>query len=99
MKGLIAFVEFQRYICTHKLCNMKNVTLSIPENLLRKSREYAKNQGTSLNELIRSLLRNHVDPEENDPVQRLIEHTNRLSINTKNLKWTRDDIYDRKVFS
>lgn len=78
---------------------MKNVTLSIPEDLLKKSREYAKKQGTSLNQLIRNLLKNHVAPEEEDPVQKLIYNTNRLSVNTKNWKWNREDIYDRKVFS
>lgn len=78
---------------------MKNVTLSIPENLLLKSREYAKKQGTSLNELIRTLLKKHVSPDEHDPVQRLIENSNRLSVDTKDWKWNRNDIYDRKIFS
>lgn len=29
------------YVCTHNTCNMKNITLSIPEELLAMSREYA----------------------------------------------------------
>ncbi|MCF6352584.1 MAG: hypothetical protein L3J06_06205 [Cyclobacteriaceae bacterium] len=43
---------------------MKNVTLSIPENLLLKSREYAQMHGTNLNSLIRKLLNNTVKKEE-----------------------------------
>ncbi len=78
---------------------MKNVTLSLPDDLLRKSREYASKQGTSLNELIRTLLRRQVSPEENDPIGKLIGHTQSLSIQTKGWKWNRTDIYDRKVFS
>jgi predicted nucleic acid-binding protein len=35
---------------------MKNVTLSLPEELLKKSREYAKKHGTSLNQLIREAI-------------------------------------------
>jgi len=37
---------------------MKNVTLSVEENLLRVSREYAQNHHTSLNNLIRKYLQN-----------------------------------------
>jgi len=78
---------------------MKNVTLSLPDDLLRKSREYASKHGTSLNELIRTLLRRQVSPEENDPIGKLIGHTQNLSIQTKGWKLNRADIYDRKVFS
>lgn len=78
---------------------MKNVTLSLPDDLLRRSREYAQQHGTSLNELIRTLLRRQVNPEESDPVQKLKDHTQRLSIPTRGWKWNRADIYDRKIFS
>lgn len=78
---------------------MKNVTLSIPDDLLRKSREYARKHGTSLNEFIRSLLRQAVTPPGNDPFQKLIDNSQKLKVPTKNNKWKRDEIYDRKVFS
>lgn len=39
---------------------MKNITLSIHEDLLMKSREYALKHGTSLNNLIRRLLKTTV---------------------------------------
>lgn len=78
---------------------MKNVTLSLPDDLLRKSREYAQKHGTSLNELIRTLLRRQVNPEENGPIEKLIGHTQNFSIPTKGWKWNRADVYDRKIFS
>lgn len=78
---------------------MKNVTISIPEDLLRKSREYAQQHGASLNEFIRTLLRQAVTPPGNDPVQKLIDNSERLSVSTKDQKWNRDELYDRKVFS
>jgi plasmid stability protein len=78
---------------------MKNVTLSIPEELLRKSREYAQKHGTSLNEFIRTLLRQAVTPPGNDPVQKLIDNSDRLKVSTKDWKWNRDELYDRKIFS
>lgn len=89
------------YICTHKLCDMKNVTLSIPDDLLTKSREYAEKHGTSLNEFIRLLLKQVVSPPDSDPIQKLIIHSQNkhLAVNTKNWKWNRNELYDRKIFS
>lgn len=81
------------------MCCMKNVTLSIPDDLLRKSREYAQKHGTSLNEFIRTLLRQAVTPPGDDPVQKLIDNSSRLGVSTKDRKWNRDELYDRKVFS
>ncbi|MDZ4679393.1 MAG: DUF6364 family protein [Saprospiraceae bacterium] len=78
---------------------MKNVTLSLPEDLLSRSREYAEKHGSSLNELIRALLRQVVSPPEQDPIQKLINHSQRLSINTRDWKWDRSALYDREIFS
>jgi len=99
MRKGIAFLQFYVYICTHKLCNVKNVTLSLPEDLLHKSRAYAEKHGASLNELIRTLLRQTVCPPEQDPIQKLIDHSQRLTVNTEGWKWDRAALYDRKVFS
>lgn len=87
------------YICTHNLCEMKNLTLSIPDDLLRRSREYAAQQGTTLNEFIRNLLRQAVSPPEQDPIQKLLSHTRDIKIQTKDWKWNRNELYDRKVLS
>ena len=71
------------------MCGLKNVTLSLPEDLLLKSREYAERHGTSLNELIRTLLRQTVCPPEQDPIQKLIDHSQRLAAATTDWKWDR----------
>lgn len=80
---------------------MKNVTLSIPDDLLKKSREYAEKQGSSLNEFIRQLLKQAINHAENDPVQKLIDHSknDRLLVETKGWHWNRSELYDRKVLS
>ncbi|MBX2928423.1 MAG: ribbon-helix-helix protein, CopG family [Saprospiraceae bacterium] len=78
---------------------MKNITLSIPEDLLDRSREYAEKHGTSLNEFIRALLRQTVTPPEGTPVQKLIRHTRRIKVSTKNWKWSRTELYDRQILS
>ena len=78
---------------------MKNITLSLSEELLRKSRAYAQKQGSTLNELVRTLLRQTVESDNQHPAQKLIAHTQRLQVATKNWKWNRTEIYDRKIFS
>ena len=52
---------------------MKNVTLSIPNDLLEKSRKYAARHGTSLNELIRNLLRRNVTDLDKSPVENILK--------------------------
>lgn len=78
---------------------MKNVTLSLPEDLLKKGREYAEKQGLSLNEMIRQLLKQKIQAERKDAVDKLIEHTRTFRVQTKKWKWNRNEIYDRKIFS
>ena len=81
------------------MCDMKNVTLAIPEDLLKKSRDYAKRHGTTLNEMIRTLLKRTVQNNEDHPVDRLIEHTKEVKIDTNKWKWNRDEAYEREIFS
>lgn len=100
--GLNTDLTIPIYLCIFVHINsvdMKNVTLSLPDDLLHMSRQYAEKHGTSLNEFIRNLLKQAVAPQENDPVQKLIDHSYNLSIDTKNINWTREEIYDRKIFS
>jgi len=78
---------------------MKNITLSLPDDLLDQSREYAQRQGTSLNELVRQLLRQQIHFHRDNPLERFIRHTEQFSISTKSIKWNRAELYDRKVIS
>ena len=75
---------------------MKNVTLSIPDELLAKSRDYAAEHNTSLNQMIRDILSNFV--RKKSTVEKLLEKSDAFSIETEAFKWNRDEIYDRKVF-
>jgi plasmid stability protein len=78
---------------------MKNITLSIPEDLLEKSRAYAKERGTSLNALVRELLRRYVMTEPRHPIDQLLEDSEQIQISTASWRWNRDELYDRQVFS
>ncbi len=44
---------------------MSNITLSVEDSLLKRSREYASSQGTSLNGLVRQLLEAVTTKREN----------------------------------
>ena len=72
---------------------MKNVTLSMPENLLEKARQYAKENGTTLNELIRTQLKKVVgDSESADFTSKLKSFQDKISVDTR-IKTDRDSHY------
>lgn len=72
---------------------MKNVTLSIPEDLLERSRNYAREHQTTLNEMVRNLLKKTVNTDKKSFIERL-EEFDKISVDTT-IKSNREDIYDR----
>lgn len=75
---------------------MANVTLSLDKELLRKGRAYAASRGTSLNALIRSLLReltSHKDAEFAEMMERLRQSSG----DSKRLPIRREDLYEGRV--
>ena len=44
---------------------MSNITLALDDDLIKQGRKYARQNGTTLNALIRELLANTVRPQEN----------------------------------
>jgi hypothetical protein len=76
---------------------MKNITLSIDENLLTRGRAYASKHHTSLNTLVRDLLKQTVDPPSTDWVDELVELSKQSTGNSNGWKWNREEIYDREI--
>lgn len=78
---------------------MKNVTLAMDEKLIEESREYAQKHHTTLNGLIRGLLRREVVARRRESwVDEFLELARKSGGNSRGWKWNRDEIYDRKVF-
>jgi len=77
------------------MCAMRNVTLSIPDDLLSKSRAYAEQHGTTLNQMIRDLLRRNVTAEGESGAQSLIDHAERTAVSMKGHTWNREDAYEK----
>ncbi len=73
---------------------MKNVTLSMPEDLIEKSRRYAQANGTSMNELIRELLRRTVEKSDDSFIEGLKKAQENIKIDTR-IKISRNELYDR----
>lgn len=77
------------------MCAMKNVTLSMPDDLLTKSRDYAEKHGTTLNEMIREYLKKTVKSDRSDFIKRLELLQQQVRIKTKGVRFDRDELYER----
>lgn len=75
---------------------MPNVTISLNENLLRESRKFAENQGTSLNSLIRKLLKQNIQHESKWSIDEFFRIIDSVKGDSKGWKWNRDEIYEER---
>jgi hypothetical protein len=73
---------------------MKNITLSLPDDLLEKSRAYAQKRGTTLNALVRLLLREKVERENQFMLATLFEEMDTVTLGPAQ-SWTREELYER----
>jgi hypothetical protein len=73
---------------------MKNITISIEDDILEAGREYAKRHNVSLNSLIRRLLAQTVLPESQNWLEECFSLMDQVNANSHGQKWEREDIYD-----
>ena len=74
---------------------MKNVTLSIREDVLKACREYAKTHNTSVNAIVRTLLEKVVQKDrKNSWVDECLNLMAKAKGNSHGRKWKREDLYD-----
>ena len=73
---------------------MQNITLAIEEGLLQRGRTYAQSNGTTLNALVRDLLRKTVMPETMG-IEGFLALAEEYSVDSGATIWTREEIYDR----
>lgn len=72
---------------------MPNVTISIDEDLLAASREYAKRNQTTLNNLIREMLRIRVSRGGSAWIDECFALMDSAQVRS-GAKWNRDELYD-----
>ena len=71
---------------------MKNITLSIDDDLLERGREYARSHNISLNALVRRLLQNVVARKNENWVDEMFAVMDELNVRSEG-PWTRDELY------
>ena len=76
---------------------MKNLTLSIDEELLRDVRKHAAEHNTTVNALVRARLAELVAPKKRmkDAVKRMRELAKEGGMEVGPLTWKRGDLHDR----
>ncbi len=74
---------------------MKNITLSIPDDLVTQAREYATKHGTTLNALIRKLLKSTVQTGQQNKAHHILKEMEKMKSPVKHIDWRREDLYER----
>jgi hypothetical protein len=71
---------------------MPNITLSIPEDLLKNGRKYAQRRGTSLNGLVRDLLAETVF-KPTRAVDSMVDRLRQSTGDSKGIRIKREDLH------
>jgi hypothetical protein len=74
---------------------MKNVTLSMSEGLLARGRAFARERGTTLNQLIRDLLAKEVEENSSHSIQKLFESADQLGLCSDGTYLSRNEAHER----
>lgn len=72
---------------------MKNITLSIDENLLQAGRNYARQHNVSFNVLVRRLIEQTVVQKQGRWLEDTFALMDKANVSSKGKRWTRDELY------
>ena len=76
---------------------MANLTITVPEEILKSARQRALQQGTSVNALLREYLSQFAGTQSAhaNAAQRVLELSRTSRAGRGKAKWTRDDLHRR----
>lgn len=76
---------------------MANLTITVPEEILKSARLRALEQGTSVNALLRDYLRQFAGTQsaQSQAARRVLELSRNARAGRGKAKWTRDDLHQR----
>ena len=76
---------------------MANLTITVPEEILKSARQRALQQGTSVNALLREYLSQFAGTQsaQANAAQRVLELSRTSRAGRGKAKWTRDDLHER----
>jgi len=72
---------------------MKNITLSIDEDILQAGREYARNHNISFNVLVRKLVEQTVVTKKDYWLNDSFSLMDKLHVTSGDEKWSREELY------
>jgi hypothetical protein len=72
---------------------MRNITLSIEDEVLQAGREYARIHNMSFNVLVRRLIEQTVVPKKGQWLEDTFSLMDKLNVSSGSQKWTRDELY------
>lgn len=72
---------------------MKNITLSIDEDILQAGREYARNHNISFNVLVRKLVEQTVVTKKDYWLNDTFSLMDKLHVTSGDEKWSREELY------
>lgn len=72
---------------------MKNITLSIDENVLQAGREYARAHNVSFNVLVRRLIEQTVVQKQNHWLDETFSLMDKANVSSGEGRWTREELY------
>jgi len=77
--------------------HVSNLTITVPEDLLRRARIRALEQGTSVNAVLREYLAAYGGAQESTrrAVGTILELSKRAGSRRGRKRWTRDDLHER----
>ena len=73
---------------------MRNITISLDEDLLKSGRRYAEKHQTSVNAVIRKLLEQTVKPQSKNWLNECFNLMDRAQVGSKGKRWKREELYD-----
>ena len=74
---------------------MPNITMAIEKPLLDKARAYTRRQHTTVNALVRDLLRQTVAPREENWTEKLFCDMDTAKARSGGKRWTREELHER----
>ena len=77
---------------------MKNITLALDAETLAAGRDYALRHKTTLNNLVRELLRKTTMVDRKAAAREMFRLMDKYPGRSTGKRWTREELYDRKVF-
>jgi len=75
---------------------VRKVTVSMSDDLVKRSREYARKRGTTLNQLVRDLLEREMDSPQGETLEAMFAAAHRMGVRSNRSSHTREEAHERR---